>query len=102
MSGALLQDVVGWQPDRILEACGLQEPVDLRVREGGVGAEVAAHLPRPLTRDHGFEHILPTFCRMDIARTQYAAFEIAELVEYKQVVIAGEAAATVVGRPLLF
>jgi aminoglycoside 6'-N-acetyltransferase I len=80
MSDALLQDVVGWQPDRIPEAFGLQELVDLRVREGGVGAEVAAHLPSPLTRDHGFEHILPNFCRIDIARTQYAALEIAELV----------------------
>ena len=42
MSDPLLQDVVGWQPDRILEAFGLQELLDLRVGEGGVGAEVAA------------------------------------------------------------
>jgi hypothetical protein len=97
MSDALLQDIVGWQPDRILEAFGLQELVDLWIREGGVGAEVASYLPGPVTCDRGLKHILPTVRRMDIARTQHTAFQIAKLVEDEQRVITG--AVTGVGFP---
>ena len=79
----------------------LQKLVNLGVGEGGVGAEVAAHLAVLVTRDHGFEHVLPAARRMNIARTQRAAFQISKLVEDEQRMIAGAGEMAVVGRPLL-
>jgi hypothetical protein len=54
-----LQNLIGRQPDRVLEPFGLLELVDLRVREGGIGAEVAA-LDAPIPGHDLFQHLLPT------------------------------------------
>ena len=81
-------DLIGRQSDRILEAFGLQERVDLRVRESGIGAEVAALELAPIAGHDRFEHVLPTVRRMDVARTQRGPFQIAELIEHKQRMIA--------------
>jgi hypothetical protein len=35
----LMENLIGGRPDRVFESFGLQELVDLRVREGGIGAE---------------------------------------------------------------
>ncbi len=76
MSNAIQQDIVRRKPDHIFVVLSLQELLDLRIRGGGVGAEVAADRSGPVTRDHGLKHILPTICRIDVTRTQRAAFQI--------------------------
>src|ERR1019366_9943449 len=65
-------------------------------------AEVAAHLALPISRDHGFQNIMPAIGRVDVARTQRTTFQITELVEDKQRMIAGAAEVPVVGSPFLF
>lgn len=52
----LLKDLIGRQSDRILEAFGLQELVDLGVRKGGIGAEVAALELAPIAGHDRLQH----------------------------------------------
>ena len=56
----LLKNLIGRQPDRILVAFGLLELVDLRVREGGVGAKVTALELAPIPGHDRLQHVLPT------------------------------------------
>ena len=51
-----------------------------------IGAEVAAKvaLGVAVPGHDRFEHVLPAVRRMDVARTQRALFEVAELVEHEQ------------------
>ena len=97
----LLQDAVGRQPDRVLVAFGLQELVDLGVGKGGIGAEVAAEVALPVAGHDRFEHVLPAVRRMDVARAQRTAFEVAELVEHEQRMVAGAGEVAVVGGAFL-
>src|SRR5258708_7941029 len=97
MADTLLQNTIGRQPDRVLVVFGLQELVDLGVGKGGIGAEVAAEATLPVTGHDRFEHVLPAVRRMDVARAQRTAFEVAELVEHEQRMIAGTGEVTVVG-----
>ena len=75
MGDAFLKNLIGGEPDCVFVALRLQELVDLRVREGGIGANEAAHLAVPVTRDHGqgtlygclnapsgCDHIQPSSC----------------------------------------
>ena len=96
-----LKNLIGGEPDRVFVPLGLQELVDLRVCEGGIGAKEAAHLTVPITRDYRFHNIPPAVGRVNVAGTQSAAFQIAELVEDEQRMVAGAAEVAVVGRVLL-
>ena len=101
MGDAFLKHLIGRQPDRVLVALGLQELVDLGVREGGIGAKVAAHVSLPISRDHRLQNIMPAIGGMDVAGRKRAAFQIAELVEHEQRMIAGAAEVAVVGGAFL-
>ena len=72
----VLQDVVGGQPARVLVIFGLQELVG--IGKGGIGAEVAAEATLPVTGHDRLEHVLLSVRRMDVARAQPTAFEVAE------------------------
>jgi hypothetical protein len=63
----LLKNLIGRQPDRILELFVLQELVDLRVRKGGIGAKVTALELAPIAAHDRLQHVLPTVGRMDVA-----------------------------------
>ena len=88
MADAFLQHAVGRQPDRVIEALGFQELVNLRVCKGGIGAEIEARDLAPIARHDWFEHVLPAVGTSDFARTQRAPFEVTELVEQEQRMIA--------------
>jgi hypothetical protein len=53
--------MIGRDADRILVSFRFEEFVDLEVREGAIGAEIAAHVPLslPISRDHGLQDIVP-------------------------------------------
>ena len=36
----VLQDAIGWKPDRIFDPIGFQILVDIGIGEGGIGAEI--------------------------------------------------------------
>src|SRR4051812_23344300 len=56
----------------------------------------------PVTSNHRLQHRTPTISTMDIARPQCAPFDIAELVEHEQRMIAGTSEMTVIGTAFLF
>jgi hypothetical protein len=72
---------VGRQPDRVTHALGFEELVDLRVGEGSVAAEIAPLHRASLAGDHRLQHHAPTLGAVDVAGSQDAPLDIAELVE---------------------
>ena len=68
---------------------GFEELVDLGIGEGGVGPEIDARDLAPIARHDRLEHALPAVGAVHVAGTQRAAFQIAELVEHEQRMIAG-------------
>ena len=102
MSDALLQHPVGGKADRVQEALSLQELIHLWRGEGGIGTKVAPQLPVSVSADDRLQHLAPAICGVHVARTQGAPFQIAELVEHEQRMIAGTSEVTVVGGSFLF
>src|SRR5712691_3697980 len=70
MDDAILKNLIGREPDRILVSSGFEELVNLGVCESCIGAEVVAHLARPVTRDHRFQDVTPAIGGVDVTRTQ--------------------------------
>ena len=70
--------------------------------EGGIGTKVAPQLPVSVSADDRLQHLAPAICGVHVARTQGAPFQIAELVEHEQRMIAGTSEVTVVGGSFLF
>ena len=101
MDNAFLKHLISRQADCVLETLSLQELVDLRVHEGGIGLEVKAHLKRLVSRHHESKNIMPTIGGVDVAGSKRTAFQIAELIEDEQRVMAGAAEVTIVGRTFL-
>src|SRR5580704_14672594 len=89
VADAFLQHTVGRQPDRVVEALGFQELVNLGVCKSGIGAKIEARDLAPIARHDRFEHVLTAVRAMYVTGTQGAAFQIAELVEEEQRMIAG-------------
>src|SRR6266851_7873941 len=85
----VLEDPVGWQADRIFDPLGFQELVDLRHGESCVSAEIDTRELALVACNDGLEHAVPAVGAVHVAGTQSAAFQITELVEYEQRVIAG-------------
>ena len=56
----------------------------------------------PVSFDNWLEHALPANGAVDVARTQSAAFQIAELVEYEERMITGAVIVTFPDAHLLF
>ena len=97
----ILEHLIGGQPDRVFVPLGFKERVDLRVCEGGIGAEVAADVALPVAGNAGCQNVPPAIGGMDVAGTEGTALQIAELVEDEQRVIASTAEMAVVGCALL-
>ena len=98
----LLQDAVGRKPDRILDPLGFEILVDLGIGEAGVGAEIDARDLAAIARHDRLQHALPSIGAVNVAGTQGAALQIAELVEHEQRMIAGAFVMAVPDAHLLF
>src|SRR5262249_42214752 len=81
---------VGWQPDRVGDMSGFEKLVHLRVGESCITSEIEALHYVPVAGDHRLQHRAPAVCAVHVAWPQSAALDIAELVEHKQRVIAGQ------------
>jgi hypothetical protein len=75
----------------------LQQLVDLRLGERGIGAEVESDASLTVAADHRLQHEAPVLSAMNVARPQEAALKITKLVEQEQRVIAGAAEVAVPG-----
>jgi len=80
-----LQYAVRWPADRVFDPLGFEELVYFRIRETRVSPEINARDLPFLS----FDNRLPPIGAVDIAGTQCAAFQIAELVEHEQRKISG-------------
>ena len=89
MADPLLQDAVRWQADRVFDPLGFEELVYFRIGETRVGPEINARNLPFVSFDNRLQHALPPIGAVDVAGTQRAAFQIAELIEHKQRMIAG-------------
>jgi hypothetical protein len=83
VSDPLLQDAVGRETDRILDALGFEKLVDIRISEARVGAEVDARDRAAIARQDRLQHALPSIGAVHVAGTQGTAFQIAKLVEHE-------------------
>src|SRR3954449_8006664 len=101
MPDLVLQDLVGRQADCVAGTLGFEELVNLGIREGCVTSEIQMLHDAPVTRDHRLQQRAPAVSAVDVARPQDTAFDIAELVEHEQRVIAGTREMTVIGTALL-
>jgi hypothetical protein len=81
MADPSLQDAVRRHPDRVVDPLGFEELVNFGICEARVGPEIDARDLPLVSFDNRGEHLLPTVGAGDIAGTQRAAFQIAELVE---------------------
>ena len=69
--------------------------------KGRVAPEIQTLHDTPVTDDHRLQHRAPTVGTVHVAGAQGAPFQIAELVENEQRVIAGATEMPVVGAALL-
>ena len=101
MGDACLKNLVLRQTDRVQEALGFEIFVHLRRGEGGVTSEIQSSLPTLVANDNRFQHAFPVIGRVDVAGTQGAPFQITELVEQEQGMVASASEVSVVGCSLL-
>src|SRR3954454_12302821 len=102
MPDLVLQDLVGRQADRVAGTLGFEELVNLGIREGCVTSEIQMLHDAPVTSNHRLQQRAPAVSAVDVARPQDTAFDIAELIEHKQRMIAGTSEMPVVGAAFLF
>ena len=81
MRDAVLEHLVGRQPDRILEALGFEELVYPGQCKRGITPEVAPQQPVSITGDSRVQHVAPFMGAVHVAGTKGAALQVAELVE---------------------
>ena len=101
MADAFLKNLVLWQADRVQEALCFEVFVHLRRGEGGIAPEIQSYLPALVASDNRLQHAFPVIGRVDVAGTQGTPFQITELVEQEQGMVAGASEVSVVGRSFL-
>jgi hypothetical protein len=101
MRDPALQDLIGRQPDRIIDPLRFKIIVDARGRKGGIAAKGNACPLAPITLDDRLEHALPIVSTVNVAGTKSASLEVTELVEDEERMITGAAKVTVPNALLL-
>src|SRR5215469_2906717 len=85
----LLQHLIGRKADRILDSLGFEELVDIGIGKSSIGADVEARDLAAIARHDRRQHVPPAVRAVDVTGTQRRAFQVTELVEHKQWMIAG-------------
>src|SRR3954451_6581043 len=101
ISDLILQDLVGRKPDRVACTLGFKKLVDLGIGESGVASKIQMLHNAPVTRNHRLQQRAPALSTVDVARSQRAPFDVAELVEHKQRMVAGAGEVAVIGAAFL-
>jgi hypothetical protein len=81
---------------------GFEILIDLGIGEAGVGPEIDARELATIPRHDRLQHCLPSVGAVNIARAQRATFQIAELVEHEQRMVAGAVIVAIPDAVLLF
>ena len=69
MADAFLENLVGFEADRVQEALGFEVIVNLR-REGGIAPEIQSYLPTLIANDNRLQHAFPVIGTVDVAGTE--------------------------------
>src|SRR4051794_14218350 len=101
MSNPALENSISRKADHVPVVLRFKEFVDLGRGKTRIGAEVAPLHRGPVAGDDRLQHRTPALGGVNVAGTKRAAFQVAELVEHEQRVIAGAAEVTVIGAALL-
>src|SRR4051812_3901052 len=102
ISDLILQDLVGRKPDRVAGTLGFKKLVDLGIGESGVASKIQMLHNAPVTRNHRLQQRAPAVSTVDVARSQHTPFDITELVEHEERVVAGATKVAIVGAAFLF
>src|ERR1700730_13397238 len=70
IADSALQDVIGWQPDRVADALGFKKLVDLGIGEGGIAPEVETLHDAAVAGDHRLQHGAQAVGAVDVTRPQ--------------------------------
>ena len=92
-----LQDVIGWEADRVPHPPPFQRFVEGGQRKGGVGADNDGLALRAVPVNDGKEHFVPPVRAVDVARPELGGQAVAVLVENKQRMVADGFEVAVVG-----
>ena len=98
----LLKDAVRRKSNGVFDPFSLQIFVHLGIGEAGIGAEIDARDLALIPRHDRLQNAFPSTGAVNVARAQSAAFQIAELVEHEQRMIAGAFEVSVPDAHLLF
>lgn len=101
MRNLVLQDATGAQPDRVEIVLSFQHLVEVWNGKGRIGPEEPHQATIRVSRDDRLQNRVPSFRAVHIAGPQGAAFEVTELVEHEQGVIAHAAKMAVPCSPFL-
>ena len=102
-AGCRQTDFAGWRPRPSgMRRSGFEELVYFLIGETRVSPEINARDLPFVSFDNRLQRVLPPIGGVDVAGTQRAAFQIADLVEYEQRMIAGAGVMAVPGTVFLF
>jgi hypothetical protein len=69
VANPLLQDAVGGETDRILDALGFEKLIDVRIGEARISAEIDARDLAAIARQDRLQHALPSIGAVHVAGT---------------------------------
>jgi hypothetical protein len=101
MGDPALQYRVRLQADGVAIALGFKKLIEFRQGVRGVAPEQTPLRRLPIPRDHRLQHRAPVMGARHVARPQGAAFQVTELIEDEQRMIAGAGEVAVIGRSFL-
>src|SRR6195256_2237080 len=102
ISDPVLQNPVARQTNRIFDPFGFEKLVDLGIGKAGVGSEINERDLAAVARHNRLQNLIPAIRAVNVAGTKRAPFEVAELVEQKQRMVAGAGIMAVPDAVLLF
>src|SRR5664279_5910683 len=85
----LLQDAIRRQANGVFDPFGFEEFIDFWIFETRISPEIDARNLALIPRHDRLQNAVPSIGAVNVARAQGAAFQIAELVEHEQRMIAG-------------
>src|SRR4051794_18819764 len=101
MSDPAVENSISRKADHVPVVLRFQEFVDLRRGKTRIGAEVAPLHRGSVAGDDRLQHLTPALGGVNVAGPQGTAFQVTELVEHEERVVAGAAEVAVVSGPFL-
>jgi hypothetical protein len=100
MADPFLQDAVRWQPYCVFDPPG-EKLINFGIGETRVCPEINARDFPLVAFDNRLQHTLPSVGAVDVAGTKRTSFQVTELVEHEERMIAGAGIVAVVRRQRL-